>query len=354
MPRSMARPALLFTILALASISSNASAQAPPVTGVYTQFRLANSMSDGTPSPGEARVGGTWSTTAPLVSPGSITISNPYGMTSSSQFTATADHGDLRFAGSGSGNSVSGIGCFLWADDFIGAAPQAAYRYRVHVTSTTLPGGSPVSVQLALDLTGSAEVNDPFPTRTFSASAAAVTVGGPDLRALSLGGSTGSTTGTFATVVGDSFDVHGELDVTLQANGLLYGTPGLYSTIACDLRAVSSVTSLTPGVRLVTTTSTLDVPLAAPGARLALHGARPSPATAGHVRLGFALPSSAPATLEMFDISGRAMATAEVGGFGPGEHTFDIGRGERLGAGVYLVRLTQDRETRTARIVVIP
>lgn len=93
----------------------------------------------------------------------------------------------------------------------------------------------------------------------------------------------------------------------------------------------------------------VDVPAQA---TFALHGLRPHPAVRDLVA-SFSLASDAPATLELFDLSGRRLLGHEVGSLGPGDHRVDLARGQRLPAGVYSLRLTQGERRATVRAVVI-
>ncbi len=85
---------------------------------------------------------------------------------------------------------------------------------------------------------------------------------------------------------------------------------------------------------------------------LALAAPRPNPVV-GDLVLTFTLPSSAPARLEILDVSGRRVAAREVGGFGAGSHTLRLA-GVRPGAGLYFVRLTQGAGSATTRAVFAP
>jgi len=58
-------------------------------------------------------------------------------------------------------------------------------------------------------------------------------------------------------------------------------------------------------------------------------------------RVSFSLPSAEPARLSVFDISGREVASREVGALGPGLHNLALGDREGLRPGFYLVRLSQ-------------
>jgi hypothetical protein len=78
-----------------------------------------------------------------------------------------------------------------------------------------------------------------------------------------------------------------------------------------------------------------------------------SPARNGRLKLRFALATAAPATLELFDVTGRRVVWREVGSLGSGPHTLDATEGGRLTPGLYLVRLAQGGNVRIARGVVL-
>jgi hypothetical protein len=85
----------------------------------------------------------------------------------------------------------------------------------------------------------------------------------------------------------------------------------------------------------------------------ALDPVRPNPARGGTLHVQLALASSARASLQLVDVAGRIVASREVGSLGAGRHAVDLSAGRRLPAGIYLVRLTQDRVQRTTRAVVL-
>jgi hypothetical protein len=91
------------------------------------------------------------------------------------------------------------------------------------------------------------------------------------------------------------------------------------------------------------------VPLGAPLA-LTLDPVRPNPSRGGALTVHFSLPTDAPAQLELLDVAGRRIASHEVG---IGQHTLDLGQGQHVAPGLYLVRLTQGVNTRTTRAVVL-
>jgi hypothetical protein len=85
----------------------------------------------------------------------------------------------------------------------------------------------------------------------------------------------------------------------------------------------------------------------------ALSGARPNPVEGKGVWVHCALASAEPAALELYDVSGRRVVEREVGSLGAGQHTLDLGAGQHLAPGLYLIRLTQGANTRTTRVAVL-
>src|SRR5262249_14706086 len=117
-----------------------------------------------------------------------------------------------------------------------------------------------------------------------------------------------------------------------------------YKLLAVDLSGNESPFALVgPG-------QTTDVSPGPTSFTFALDGARPNPARGGRMTIQFALPSGAPATLELFELEGRRIASREVGSLGAGRHALEIAQGRSLSAGVYLVRLTQGATERTVRV----
>jgi DNA-binding beta-propeller fold protein YncE len=93
-----------------------------------------------------------------------------------------------------------------------------------------------------------------------------------------------------------------------------------------------------------------DVPPTAASLTFALDPVRPNPSRSGSLAVHFSLPTDAPARLELLDVAGRRVAARDVG---MGQHTLDLGAGQRLAPGLYLVRLTQGANTRTTRVAVL-
>ncbi len=73
---------------------------------------------------------------------------------------------------------------------------------------------------------------------------------------------------------------------------------------------------------------------------LALNAVTPNPSPAGF-EVSFALPNGAPATLDLVDVAGRVVKTANVGVLGAGMHRVHFGGDGSLQPGMYLVRLSQ-------------
>ncbi len=86
----------------------------------------------------------------------------------------------------------------------------------------------------------------------------------------------------------------------------------------------------------------------------ALLGANPS---RGDVRVAYSLPERARVRIEAFSVTGRRLGTLAEGERGPGNHqeSFSIRgqRGRGFGPGVYLIRVTAGRESRSLRVVTL-
>jgi hypothetical protein len=85
---------------------------------------------------------------------------------------------------------------------------------------------------------------------------------------------------------------------------------------------------------------------------LALVGASPNP-TQGEFMVAFSLSDERAATLELFDLKGRRVASRAVGSLGAGPHRVAFTEGERLPAGVYLVRLTRGVDVLHAKAAIV-
>ena len=125
-----------------------------------------------------------------------------------------------------------------------------------------------------------------------------------------------------AIVLVESSDASGDL-----VNGVL-GVSGKFT--------INGTTGVEPGTRL----------------ELALHGVSPNPARSAF-NVHFSLPNARPATLSLYDVSGRQVLSREVGAFGPGSHELALLPASRIPAGVYVIRLTQEGRSFTTRAAFI-
>ena len=99
-----------------------------------------------------------------------------------------------------------------------------------------------------------------------------------------------------------------------------------------------------------------EVTVVVPGTlarELAFYGFQPNP-TAQDVNVSFSLASGAPASLALYDITGRQVRRLEVGTMGPGPHVVNLTQGVSVKAGIYFVRLSQGGRTRERRVAIIP
>ena len=87
-------------------------------------------------------------------------------------------------------------------------------------------------------------------------------------------------------------------------------------------------------------------------AQFALRGVTPNPAR-HELRVSFSLKDTKAASLALFDVSGRQLAACRVDGMGPGWHTVALGGQSNLPAGLYVIKLTQEGRSLTARAAVI-
>jgi hypothetical protein len=85
--------------------------------------------------------------------------------------------------------------------------------------------------------------------------------------------------------------------------------------------------------------------------QFALRGMYPNPSSRGMV-ISFTLANSAPASLDVVDVTGRRVATREVGSMGAGAHQVDL-TSQKLAPGVYWIRLRQGDRMFTTKAVVL-
>lgn len=105
------------------------------------------------------------------------------------------------------------------------------------------------------------------------------------------------------------------------------------------------------GAEQFTSETWIDVPRTAP-LELSIAGIRPNP-TPREIWVDFLLTSDASATLELLDVSGRRVASQDVGARGPGRHLVRLDPGAGTKAGVYVVRLSQQGRVVSGRVSVV-
>ena len=79
----------------------------------------------------------------------------------------------------------------------------------------------------------------------------------------------------------------------------------------------------------------------------------PNPVAGATLDVSFTLPTSAPAMLELLDVTGRRVASRNAGGKAPGRYTINLAEGVRLSPGIYMVRLSQGGRRLTSRVAVL-
>jgi hypothetical protein len=79
----------------------------------------------------------------------------------------------------------------------------------------------------------------------------------------------------------------------------------------------------------------------------------PNPARRGHFTVSFDLASEAQGSLALIDVTGRRLASREVGTLGAGSHVVDLASGHSLTPGVYFVELRQGTQSAVRRAVVV-
>ena len=85
----------------------------------------------------------------------------------------------------------------------------------------------------------------------------------------------------------------------------------------------------------------------------ALDSVRPNPTRGGALTVHFTLAGSSAASLELFDVAGRRVASRNVSSLGAGQHTVDLALDQRVAPGNYAVRLTQGSSERVMRVVLL-
>jgi DNA-binding beta-propeller fold protein YncE len=117
------------------------------------------------------------------------------------------------------------------------------------------------------------------------------------------------------------------------------------------LTAVDSNDNSSP-YATVSVSGTVGVPAESPLA-FTLDEVRPNPVVRGRLTARFILPSDAPATLELVDVTGRRIVARDVGALGPGRHAVDLLEVAGVRSGIYFIRLRQGDALKTVRTAVL-
>lgn len=231
---------LLLTAGSLALLAAPGQSQTP--NGLRNSFRIVVSTS----SPGtELNVDSGWQTAAPLVTPGTVSSSTPSGCSSQGDCTSTSDYGLLRCVGSGVANNCNTNGVFLYLDAG-GGQPWAQFSDTLTVMSNTLPHGTPVQLNYSLTLSGLCTAQPAPYAVHYSA-----TLSNGRGAFLAQYDSPGTLSTTVTAYVGSQYLIHGVLTGSIYVHSLLnLAPPGVSGSYSLDLRAETSIESLTPGVQL--------------------------------------------------------------------------------------------------------
>lgn len=89
------------------------------------------------------------------------------------------------------------------------------------------------------------------------------------------------------------------------------------------------------------------------GLALALRGVFPNPTDGVNSLLAFTLPYAEPATLEIFDLSGRLVDSRRLTGYAAASHVVPFTLWSSARSGVYLVRITQRGRSLTSRVSIV-
>jgi hypothetical protein len=176
---------------------------------------------------------------------------------------------------------------------------------------------------------------------------AEVTAGGVKL-AWFMGGSESGAATVYRSPVGGEWARIGE--ITVDGTGYLRYTDPIDATTT---RVGYRLGIAEAGIEGFYGEAWVDLPTRNPALTFALAPARPNPSHGERLSVAFTLPTASTASLELLDVSGRRVVEREVGSLGAGQHALDLGAGQHLAPGLYLVRLTQGTNTRTTRVAVL-
>lgn len=238
------------------------------------------------------------------------------------------------------------------APDSAGAqpAPGVALRFGVPVEVT---GGLDVPVAVTEGaLLGAMRLSFRYPDRVFESASVEVTSGPSNWLALD---QSGGGRIAFGAIRIAPVDVNDLAMVDPVLNLMLHLRTRAGQAVAGALDFVTGEFANPLGAALVTSAVPISTPLA-PGARLAISGARPNP-FASETRFSVLLAQDADLDLSVYDLLGRRVATLFKGhaSAGPREFTWRRTRddGAAVGSGVYFLRAVSGREAVGQKVLVL-
>jgi hypothetical protein len=167
----------------------------------------------------------------------------------------------------------------------------------------------------------------------------------------------GSYSGTLEQSAGPPFPVSGRFVLAADGAVTLIGAPfarGALDAGRSVMVGTDTWTSGIPGtseVLVATRTGGSTAGVSGPGPlEFALEPIHPNPLRGGVPRVRFSLAHDGPARLELLDVTGRRLASRDVGALGVGRHQVLLDTGARLVPGLYWVRLTQGADVRARHV----
>jgi hypothetical protein len=152
------------------------------------------------------------------------------------------------------------------------------------------------------------------------------------------------------STVGAPIRILCELGLFAQGNWLFQGiATGNAGLTFLDLPPGTTITSCQGYVQTTLVTAVGD---GSGRPEFHLESVGPNPAN-GTFALAATLPTDVPATLALYDVHGRLIASTNLGGLGAGRHIVQLGSDKQLSAGVYYARLTQSGRSVQRKQVVL-
>lgn len=218
-------------------------------------FQLLTSVPVPVGPSGDVRIDSGLQPLGPVVAPALSASGNTQGCSVNASCTVTVDYGRLQLTASGAGGSCSNGGQALRLDSWIGGRPNGEFTDRLTVVAPQLAPGTPVTLRVSVQLSGSATAVSTLGSPTFDTSFYAARLFVNNSQVASQSNSSGTNTNTVVVTVGSQVPVSGDLVVRLRAGGMEIS--GSYSgSIAANVLATFDIVPVTPGVSLVACSGT--------------------------------------------------------------------------------------------------